>query len=132
MIGSIIVLRLATRRANARKPAIIMLLIVSGLAILTIMVAEGWLLVVAIAVEGFCAAAFAPLMLNTLMEMPSVGARNTGAAAGLYFSVGELGGTIGPVLMGIAADLTGSFLAGMILVASIMFVTVLPALKIRV
>jgi len=131
MIGSIVVLRLATRHAHARKLAIVLLLIASGLTILTIMLAKGWLLVVAIAVEGFCAAAFAPLMLNTLMEMPSVGARNTGAAAGLYFSVGELGGTIGPVLMGIAADLTGSFLTGMILVASIMFVTILPALKIR-
>jgi cyanate permease len=131
MIGSIVVLRLATRRADARKPAIILLLIASGLTILMIMVADGWLLVVAIALEGFCAAAFAPLMLNTLMEMPSVGARNTGAAAGLYFSVGELGGTLGPVLMGIAADLTGSFLTGMVLVASIMFVTIVPALKIR-
>jgi len=131
MIGSIVVLRLATRHAHARKLAIVLLLIASGLTILTIMLAKGWLLVVAIAAEGFCAAAFAPLMLNTLMEMPSVGARNTGAAAGLYFSVGELGGTIGPVLMGIAADLTGSFVAGMILVASIMFVTILPALKIR-
>jgi hypothetical protein len=107
-------------------------LIASGLTILTIMVAEGWLLVAAIAVEGFCAAAFAPLMLNTLMEMPGVGARNTGAAAGLYFSVGELGGTIGPVLRGIAADVTGSFLTGMILVASIMFVTIFPALRIRI
>jgi MFS-type transporter involved in bile tolerance (Atg22 family) len=66
------------------------------------------------------------------MEMDGVGARNTGAAAGLYFAVGEFGGTIGPVLMGVAADLTGSFLTGMILVASIVFVTILPALKIRV
>lgn len=132
MIGSIVVLRLATRRANARMPAIILLLIASGLAILTIMVAEGWLLVAAIAFEGFCAAAFAPLMLNTLMEMPSIGAKNTGAAAGLYFSVGELGGTLGPVMMGIAADITGSFMTGMVLVASIMFVTIVPALRIRV
>jgi len=132
MVGSIVVLRLATRRVDARKPAIVLLLIASGLAILTIMLAEGWLLVAAIAVEGFCAAAFAPLMLNTLMEMPSVGARNTGAAAGLYFSVGELGGTIGPVLMGVAADLTGSFMAGMTMVAALMFLTIVPALRIRV
>lgn len=132
MIGSIIVLRLATRRANARIPAIVLLLVVSGLSVLAIMLTEGWLLVAAIAVEGFCAAAFAPLMLNTLMEMPSVGARNTGAAAGLYFSVGELGGTLGPVLMGVAADLTGSFMAGMIMVASLTFVTIVPALRIRV
>jgi cyanate permease len=131
IFGSIVVLRLATRRANARKPAVIILLLVSGVTILTIMLADGWLLVAAIAIEGFCAAAFAPLMLNTLMEMPSVGAKNTGAAAGLYFSVGELGGTVGPLIMGVAADVTGSFMAGMVLVASIMFVMIVPALRIR-
>lgn len=131
IIGSIVVLRLATRRANARRPAIALLLIVSGLTILTIMVAEGWVLVVAIAIEGFCAAAFAPLMLNTLMEMPSIGAKNTGTAAGLYFAIGEMGGTLGPLLMGVAADLTGSFMTGMIMVASIMFVMLIPALRIR-
>lgn len=132
IIGSIVVLRLATRRANARRPAIVLLLIVSGLSILTIMVAEGWLLVLAIAVEGFCAAAFAPLMLNTLMEMPSIGAKNTGTAAGLYFAIGEMGGTLGPLLMGVAADLTGSFMTGMIMVALIMFVMLVPALRIRI
>jgi cyanate permease len=131
IVGSIVVLRLATRRADARLPTIIALLVVSVLAILAIVFAEGWLLVLAIAVEGFCAAAFAPLMLNTLMEMPSVGARNTGAAAGLYFSIGELGGTLGPLIMGVAADLTGSFVAGMVLVASIVAVMIVPALRIR-
>ncbi len=131
IVGSIAVLRLATRRADARLPTIVALLVVSALTILTIVFAEGWLLVLAIAVEGFCAAAFAPLMLNTLMEMPSVGAKNTGAAAGLYFSIGELGGTLGPLIMGIAADLTGSFVAGMVLVASIVAVMIVPALRIR-
>jgi cyanate permease len=132
IVGSIMVLHFATRRAGGRKIAVTGLLIVTGLAVLTIMVAKGWLLVLAIAVEGFCAGAFAPLMLNTLMEMPSVGARNTGAAAGLYFSIGELGGTTGPLLMGVAADITGSFMAGMVLVASIMFAMVLPASRIRI
>ena len=131
IVGSIAVLRLATRRADARLPTIVALLVVSALTILTIVFAEGWLLVLAIAVEGFCAAALAPLMLNTLMEMPSVGAKNTGAAAGLYFSIGELGGTLGPLIMGIAADLTGSFVAGMVLVASIVAAMIVPALRIR-
>jgi cyanate permease len=131
IVGSIVVLRLATRRADARLPTIIALLVVSALTIVTIVFAKGWLLVLAIAIEGFCAAAFAPLMLNTLMEMPSVGAKNTGAAAGLYFSIGELGGTLGPLIMGVAADLTGSFVAGMVLVASIVAVMIVPALRIR-
>jgi cyanate permease len=131
IIGSIVVLRLATRGTNARRIAILSLLVVTALAVLAIMTTTGPLLVLAIMVEGFCAGAFAPLMLNTLMEMPGVGARNTGAAAGLYFSVGELGGTLGPLIMGVAADVTGSFVAGMVLVASIVAVMIVPALRIR-
>jgi cyanate permease len=131
IIGSIVVLRLATRGTNARRIAILSLLVVTALAVLAIMTTTGPLLVLAIMVEGFCAGAFAPLMLNTLMEMPGVGARNTGAAAGLYFSVGELGGTAGPVMMGIAADVTHTFSAGLILVAVIMLVMIVPALRIR-
>lgn len=131
IVGSIVVLQLATRRANARRPTAILLLVFIGLSVLAIMFAKGWLLVFAIALEGFCAAALAPLMLNTLMEMPSVGAKNTGAAAGLYFSVGELGGTLGPVLMGVVADLTGSFMAGIVMVAMFIFAMIVPALRIR-
>jgi cyanate permease len=131
IVGSIVVLRLATRGARARRIAILSLLVVTALAVLGLMTATGPLLVLAIMVEGFCAGAFAPLMLNTLMEMPGVGARNTGAAAGLFFSVGELGGTAGPVMMGIAADITGAFGAGLILVAATMIVMIVPALRIR-
>jgi cyanate permease len=131
IIGSIFVLRLATRGARARRIAILSLLVVTALAVLAIMSTSGPLLVLAIMVEGFCAGAFAPLMLNTLMEMPGVGARNTGAAAGLFFAVGELGGTAGPLMMGIAADLTNTFSAGLILVAATMVVMIVPALRIR-
>lgn len=132
IFGSIIILRLATRRPGARRPAIVLLLIANALAILAIVFSQGWLLVLVIAFEGFVAAALTPLMLNTLMEMPSVGAKNTGAAAGLYFTVGELGGTLGPVLMGMVADLTGSFAVGMVMVAAFVFSMIIPALKIRI
>jgi cyanate permease len=131
IVGSIVVLKLATRGTRARRAAILSLLVVTALAVLAIMTTSGPLLVLAIMVEGFCAGAFAPLMLNTLMEMPGVGARNTGAAAGLFFSVGELGGTAGPVVMGKLADQTGGFEAGLILVAATMIVMIIPALRIR-
>lgn len=131
IVGSILVLRYATRRPGGRKAATIFLLAVTGLSMLAIMFTEGWLLVLVIAIEGFCAAAFAPLMLNTLMEMPSIGARNTGSAAGLYFSVGETGGTLGPFLLGAAADVTGTFMAGMVFLAMVMWIMILPASRIR-
>jgi cyanate permease len=87
--------------------------------------------VLVIAIEGFCAAAIQPLMLNILMEMPSVGPRRMGTAAGIFFSVGEVGGTLGPVFMGLLADVTGSFTPGMLALAAVMWAMTAPALRIR-
>jgi fucose permease len=106
------------------------LLFVIGVTIAAIMMTDGWLRVLVIALEGFCASALIPLMLNTLMETPSVGARNMGAAGGLFFAVGEVGGTLGPVLLGLTADMTGSFMSGMLILAAVMWTMLLPALRI--
>jgi cyanate permease len=131
VIGSILILRLASRGAGNRRRATLALLLVTGLCVAAIVFVDGWALVLAIAVEGFCAAAIQPLMLNLLMEMPSVGPRRMGTAAGIFFSVGEVGGTLGPVFMGLLADLTGSFTPGLLGMAAIMWVMLAPALRIR-
>jgi cyanate permease len=131
VLGSILILRLASRGVGNRRRAAVALLLATGLTVVAINFLDGWPLVLVIAVEGFCAAAIQPLMLNVLMEMASVGPRRMGTAAGVFFSVGEVGGTAGPVLMGIAADLTGSFAPGLIGVAAIMWLMVVPALRIR-
>lgn len=131
IFGSIAILPLAARRPGNRRPVAVALLLVVGVTIAAIMVTDGWLRVLVIAVEGFCASALIPLMLNTLMETPSVGARNMGAAGGLFFAVGEVGGTLGPVLLGLTADMTGSFMSGVLMLAAVMWLMVLPALRIR-
>jgi cyanate permease len=131
VLGSILILRLASYRTGHRKLATIVLLLVSGLCIAVIGLVDGWPLVLAIAAEGFCAAAIQPLMLNILMEMPSVGPRRMGTAAGAFFAVGEVGGTAGPVFMGLLADLSGSFTPGILALAAVMWIMVVPALRIR-
>lgn len=132
LVGSIVLLRLASRRPQNRRPVTIGLLIVVGTMTAAIMFTEGWLLVAVIALQGFCAAALIPLMLNTLMETPGIGAVNLGAAAGLFFAIGEVGGTLGPALLGWMADLTGSFTGGVLVLAGVVLVTVFPAWRIRV
>jgi cyanate permease len=130
-VGSILILGLASRGAGNRRRATIALLLVTGFSVAAINFVDGWALVLAIAVEGFCAAAIQPLMLNILMEMPSVGPRRMGTAAGIFFSVGEVGGTLGPVIMGLLADLTGSFTPGLLGMAAIMWMMLVLALRIR-
>lgn len=49
-----------------------------------------------------------------------------GAAGGLFFSVGEIGGFLGPLLIGVLADLTGSFTVGILALAAIVLTMVVP------
>jgi cyanate permease len=131
MLGSIVILRLASMRPGNRRPVAVAMLVLTGISIAGIMFTDGWLRLAILALQGFASAAMTPLMLNTLMETPGVGARNFGQASGLFFAVGEVGGVLGPVLLGVTVDATGSFLPGMLIVAAVMWIMVLPALRIR-
>jgi cyanate permease len=131
VLGSILILRLAARGAGNRRRATLALLAVTGACVAALSFVDGWLLMLVIALEGFCAMAIQPLMLNIMMEMPGVGPRRMGTAAGIFFAVGEVGGTLGPVLLGLLVDVTGSFTPGLLAMAAIMWVMLLPALRIR-
>jgi cyanate permease len=129
MIGSIVIVRIASE--GYRKQMTIGLLLTVGLTIGLIGVLEGPLLVATVMIQGFAAAALMPLMMNTLMELPEVGSRYLGVAAGLYFSIGEIGGFTGPTLVGFLADATGSFLAGIFVLSIVMWLMIIPALRLK-
>lgn len=74
------------------------------------------------------------IMLMILMDAPRVGSDNMGAASGLYFTVGEIGGVLGPAMLGIVADLSGSFVASMMtlnLLAVFLLVMTVPLKRAR-
>lgn len=53
-----------------------------------------------------------PMVILTLMESPGVNSEYMGAAGGLFYCVSEIGGFVGPFMVGYLVDLTGHFLAG--------------------
>jgi cyanate permease len=54
------------------------------------------------------------ITLMMLMDAPRVGSGNMGTASGLYFTVGEIGGVLGPTMLGIVADVGGGFSASIL------------------
>lgn len=50
-----------------------------------------------------------------------------GAAAGLYFTAGEIDGVLRPALIGVMADVSGGFLSGLLMVAGVGVVLVFLA-----
>ncbi|MFB6191733.1 MAG: CynX/NimT family MFS transporter [Haloarculaceae archaeon] len=72
----------------------------------------------------FMIGGLSPLVRAIPIELDGIGPRLTAVATGLIFAVGEIGGFMGPFLIGALRDLTGSFAPGIGLLAAGGLVTV--------
>ena len=76
------------------------------------------LLVAPVMLVGFGMGGLSPLIRAIPVELEGIGPRLTGTAVGLVFAVGEIGGFLGPVVIGALRDATGSFAPGLLVVAA--------------
>jgi cyanate permease len=101
-------------RPEHRVVAVGSMFVASALAVLLIALASGPLLLAGLVLQGFVRNSITPFLMLVMMETPSVGAAAMGAAGGLFFTVGEIGGFAGPALTGLLLDLTGGFALGLL------------------
>lgn len=73
--------------------------------------------IIAVIIVGFGIGGLSPLIRAIPSKLPTVGPRLTATAVGLIFAVGEIGGFLGPVIVGVIFDSTGSFTGGLLLFA---------------
>ena len=103
---------------------LMVIFVLAGVSVMIIGTAGGWPLFGGLVLQGAAARGALPIIMITLMESRQVGAHRMGAAGGLLFTCGEVGGVLGPLLLGIVADLSGGFFGGMIFLAGICAVLV--------
>jgi cyanate permease len=127
ILGGVTIPRLSSSK-RSNKQILAVLLLLSGISIISIGSGNGLILFGGISLIGFLTSGLTPILMVILMEMKDVGSRWMGTVGGLFFSVGEIGGFFGPFLMGYLRDLTGSFTFGILVLAIINFVSIL-ALK---
>jgi cyanate permease len=77
----------------------------------------GLVLFAGIIATGIGAGGVSPLIRALPPELEGIGTERTGAAVGFIFAVGEIGGFLGPVLIGTFRDVTQSFLPGLVILA---------------
>jgi cyanate permease len=123
IIGSLIIPR-SSYMVKSRRLLISTIFFVSGASILLIGYGGGLLLWAGLLITGFLVRSLTPLLLLTLMEMPEVGSQYIGSVGGLYFSLGEIGGFLGPFMMGYIKDITGSFLYAFVALALVTEVSI--------
>lgn len=65
---------------------------------------------------GLGVGGISPLVRMVPPELEGIGPELTGTAVGLVFAIGEVGGFLGPFLVGVLYDLTGTYVAGLALI----------------
>ena len=98
--------RLATRRGP-----IVVCGVAGSIGVVGLIVADSVPALVGslVLVGTFVIGGLSPLIRAIPIEMDGIGPRLTAIANGLIFTVGEVGGFMGPFLIGLLRDLTGSF-----------------------
>lgn len=107
-------------RLSARRPTVIGcgVLATIGTAGVVLTGASAWATVGVVAVIGIGLGGVAPLVRAIPIELDGIGPRLTATANGLIYTVGEVGGFMGPFMIGGVRDVTGSFLPGFAVLAA--------------
>jgi len=72
------------------------------------------------------------VLIMVLMDLPQVGPVRMGSAGGLFFTTGEVGGVLGPLLLGVISDVTGGFGASLLMLAMVTASLAVLALRLGV
>ncbi len=115
-------------RFRARRGALIACggVVTAGVGLL-IATDVGWPVLAAVLVAGIGIGGISPLLRAIPPALEGLGTRLTGTAVAFIFAVGEIGGFLGPFIIGSLRDITGSFLPGLGVLAAGGVVIVLAA-----
>lgn len=119
ILGSLTIARLVPSRL--RSFALGAIFVVMGVLVTLLEILPVGSLIVTLAVLGFVRAGVIPLLFLEIMGDPDIDLGDIGAATGLFFAVGEIGGFSGPFAFGAAADATDGFKISLMLLSAAAF-----------
>lgn len=104
-------------KPNAHKKIVFTLFWIAAACTICLIYFENSLLLSVLIVLGVASRGVMPIIMLTLISL--VGGEKTGAAGGLYFTAGEVGGVLGPILLGFSADIFNGFNPGLFFLSSL-------------
>ena len=122
--ASVIIPRVFSKR---RRTVAALLLILGSFTSFAIGTFSGTMLDVVLVLQGICIGSISPTLVLILQETPAIGSKLMGIAAGLYYSIGEVGGFLGPSLVGYYRGLY-SFQVGLSAVTIVCVIALVPLL----
>ncbi len=129
MVASLSLPRMAT--PDKRFRILMGLFVCAAVATVMVWAASGALLAAGLVLQGMCRGAMTSISILLLIESGDGKTSRVGAASGLYFSVGEIGGVLGPMSMGILAHTTGDFDASLFMMFGVACLLMLILMRLR-
>ena len=127
-IGAVAVPQIV-KASSRRKFLILGFLITASTSVFLVLLDSGPLLWMNLALQGVASRGIMPIIMLLLID--AAGSQKTGAAGGLYFTSGEIGGVLGPVLLGISSDLLGGFNTGLLVLSAMCVLLGLGSIALR-
>jgi cyanate permease len=125
----LIIPRLTPPRLRGR--VVVISSVIGAIVLYVIGTTSGGLLISGLVFFGLARQCIMPLLMLMLMDFPEVGSRYMGSAGGMYFCIAEMGGFVGPYMIGATVDLTGNFVVGMGIMSVLSILMVVMALFIK-
>ena len=113
ILGALTIPRLAT--PQRRFKVLIGLSSALFLATVLLQFQQPVVLSLGLILQGIARSTLMTVLILTLVELPGIGERHAGTAAGLFFAAAEFGGMLGPLLLGVLYDWTHGFGVGLAL-----------------
>lgn len=129
MLASLTLPKLANR--ERRFPILLFLVLSAAAGSLLIWSAYTPFIAFGVVLQGICRGAMTSILILTLMDHESIPPERVGAVSGLYFSVAEIGGALGPMSLGAAAELTGNFDSSLFLLTALSIGMLILLLRLR-
>lgn len=98
-------------QASWRGWLIGLLAVLAGLSVVWVVVLD-WPVILGLLLFGISGPCLMPLLVLSLMESPEVACKFLGSATGVFFCVAEIGGFLGPFVVGYFFDISGTFIPG--------------------
>jgi cyanate permease len=110
-IVAIVAATLVTRLAfpHRRLPILAVVAIIAIASVMFLEIQPLVLLSFSLAGQGIARSCLVPIALLMLMESKALNGNSMGAASGLFFTAGQVGGVLGPLLCGLAISATGNY-----------------------
>ena len=125
LIGSLTIPRLAT--PERRFYILIALSVAACLSSFLLRFDQEPVLLSGLILQGLARASLMTVLILTLVELPEIGEKYAGVASGIFFSAAEVGGMLGPLLLGLLYSEAAGFSHGLSLLTLVTFTMITGA-----